>query len=126
MESRKEENKMKKSGLLLAGGIASIVLLTHLGSVVGMAISLFILYFAIKKFLQTNKLFAKIFWGLVGFVVLMAAAANVPAILAIAAAYVLYLVYKNWNKTGSSATIVKENDPFTNFEKQWDELNKNY
>lgn len=117
---------MKKFGLLLAGGIAAIVLLSNLGSVVGLAISLFILYFVLKKFLQADKLFAKVCWGLIGMAMLMASAANAPAILAVAAAYILYLVYKNWNKTDSSSIVVEENDPFTNFEKQWSQLNKNY
>lgn len=115
---------LKKIGLLIAGGIAAIVLLSNLGSVVGLAISLFILYFAFKKFLKAEKLFAKICWGLIGLVVLMAAAANAPAILAVAAAYVLYLVYKNWNKN-KSVVIEKSDDPFTNFEKQWSQLNNN-
>ncbi|MGJ7919152.1 flagellar basal body rod protein [Neobacillus sp. LXY-4] len=117
---------MKKFGLLLAGGIAAIVLLSNLGSVVGLAISLFILYFAFKKFLKANKLFAKICWGLIGLVVLMASAANAPGILAIVAAYVLYLVYKNWNKSNSDSVVVESDDPFTNFEKQWSQLKNNY
>lgn len=115
---------LKKIGLLIVGGIAAVVLLSNLGSVVGLAISMVILYFAFKKFLKAEKLAAKICWGLIGLVVLMAAAANAPAILAVAAAYVLYVVYKNWNKNKTAA--VKENDPFTNFEKQWVEINKNY
>lgn len=117
---------MKKFGLLLAGGVAAIVLLSNLGSVVGLAISLFILYFVFKKFLKTEKLFAKICWGLLGAWILVATAANAPGILAVVAAYILYLVYKNWNKVNHRSVVVEESDPFTNFEKQWSELNKNY
>lgn len=117
---------MKKFGLLLAGGVAAIVLLSNLGSVVGLAISLFILYFVFKKFLKAEGLFAKICWGLIGLAMLMVSAGNAPAILAVAAAYILYLVYKNWNKVSHRSVVVEENDPFTNFEKQWSELNKNY
>jgi lia operon protein LiaI len=50
----------------------------------------------------------------------MATASNVPAILAIAAAYVLYLVYKKWNEDNTPSS--KSDDPFANFEKQWAEL----
>jgi lia operon protein LiaI len=124
MVSRKEEtNMLKKIGLFIAGGIAAVVFLSNLGSVVGLAISLAILYFAFKKFLKAEKLSAKICWGLVGLVVLTAAASNAPAILAVAAAYVLYLIYKNWNKE-KTIVVEKSDDPFTNFEKQWSQLNK--
>jgi lia operon protein LiaI len=116
---------MKKFGLLLAGGIAAIVLLSNVGPMVGLAISLFILYFVFKKFLKADKLFAKICWGLIGMAAFMASASNAPAIIAVAAAYILYLVYKNWNKESSSSVVSEEYDPFTNFEKQWSQLNKN-
>ena len=43
---------------------------------------------------------------------LMASASNIPAVLGIAAAYVLYVVYKNWNKT--KTVVHEEKDPFVN------------
>ncbi|WP_394237774.1 flagellar basal body rod protein [Niallia oryzisoli] len=114
---------MKKFGLLLAGGIAAIVLLHNLGPMVGLVISLAILYFVVKQFIKTDSILMKIGWGILGFVALMSSASNVPAILGIAAAYVLYVVYKNWNKPKN--TIIEESDdPFVNFEKQWSQLNK--
>jgi lia operon protein LiaI len=114
---------MKKFGLLLIGGIAAIVLLQNLAPIVGMVISLAILYFVVKRFLLTDSILMKIGWGIIGFVALMASASNVPAVLGIAAAYILYVVYKNWNK--SKKVVVKEDDdPFVNFEKQWSQLNK--
>ncbi|WP_053361565.1 hypothetical protein [Bacillus sp. FJAT-27251] len=113
---------MKKFGLLLAGGIAALVLISNLGPLFGLAVSLFVLYFIVKQFLVSDSTFKKIIWGALGFFILMAAASNVPAILGIAAAFVLYLVYKKWNagETGSTTS----NDPFANFEKQWSELKK--
>lgn len=114
---------MKKFGLLLIGGIAAIVLLHNLAPMVGLVISLAILYFVVKRFLKTDSILMKIGWGFIGFVALMASASNIPAVLGIAAAYILYVVYKNWNK--SKTVITEENDPFVNFEKQWSQL-KNY
>ena len=114
---------MKKFGLLVVGGIASLVLLANLGSIVGLVISLAILYFMFKKFLKADTTFAKVGWGILGLIVLMITASNAPAILGVVAAYVLYLVYKNWNKEKSM--VVESDDPFTNFEKQWAQL-KNY
>lgn len=114
---------MKKIGLLVAGGIAAMVLISNLGPIIGLGVSLLVLYFVLKQFLKTNSTAAKIGWGIAGFIVLMATASNVPAILGIAAAYVLYLVYKNWDK--KELALKEENDPFVNFEKQWAQLKNN-
>jgi len=115
---------MKKFGLLLVGGIAAIVLLHNLAPMVGLVISVAILYFVVKRFLKTDSILMKIGWGFIGFVALLASASNIPAILGIAAAYILYVVYKNWNKQ-KIVIAEEENDPFVNFEKQWSQL-KNY
>ena len=114
---------MKKFGLLLAGGIAALVLLSNLGSMVALGISIVILYFVVKQFLKADSTLMKIGWGIIGFIVITASASNIPAIIGIAAAYVLYVVYKEWKKNKSAQ--VEENDPFTNFEKQWAEIKKN-
>lgn len=114
---------MKKFGLLLIGGIAALVLISNLGPMVGLVVSLAILYYVFKQFLKTDSMGLKIALGILGVFLLLTAASNVPAIIGIAAAYILYVVYKKWN---SSKSIVKESDdPFQNFEKQWSEL-KNY
>jgi lia operon protein LiaI len=113
---------MKKFGLLLIGGVAAIVLLHNLAPIAAMVISLAILYFVVKQFLKTDSILMKIGWGILGFMALMASASNIPAVLGIAAAYVLYVVYKNWNKP--KTVIKEESDPFVNFEKQWSQLNK--
>lgn len=113
---------MKKFGLLLAGGIAALILISNIGPLIGLAVSMVVLYFIFKQFLKTDSTSKKIAWGIFGLFILMATASNVPAILAIAAAYVLYLVYKKWN---DEKNTYKSDDPFVNFEKQWDELKKN-
>lgn len=114
---------MKKFGLLLIGGIAALVLISNLGPMVGLVVSLAILYYVFKQFLKTDSMGLKIALGILGVFLLLTAASNVPAIIGIAAAYILYVVYKKWN---SSKSVVKESDdPFQNFEKQWSEL-KNY
>jgi lia operon protein LiaI len=114
---------MKKFGLLLAGGIAAIILLSSIIPMVGLAISLLILYYIYKQFLKTNTTGGKIALGIIGFIVLMASISNVPAIIGVVGAYVLYLVYKNWNNQ-KHAVVKNESDPFINFENQWMELNK--
>ena len=91
---------------------------------VGLLVSLALLYFIYKQFLKAESTGGKIALGIIGGILLMASISNAPAIIGVVAAYILYLVYKNWNS--SKNTIIKEeSDPFVNFEKQWNEL-KNY
>ena len=120
----KEENKMKKFGLFIAGGIAAIILLSTIGPMVGLLVSLALLYFIYKQFLKAESTGGKIVLGIIGVIFLMASISNAPAIIGVVAAYILYLVYKNWNSS-KHKVIKEESDPFVNFEKQWNEL-KNY
>lgn len=115
---------MKKFGLLLAGGIAAMILLSTIGPLVGLAVSIVILYFILKQFLKAETKKAKVGLAVLGIFVLLASLHNIPALIGVAAAAVLYLVYKKWNQ--SKHTVKKdENDPFVNFEKQWNELKHN-
>jgi len=115
---------MKKFGLLLAGGLAAVILLSTIGPMVGLLVSLTLLYFIFKQFLKAESIGWKIGLGIIGFIVLMASIHNAPAIIGVAAAYVLYLIYKKWNGQKHNK-VRKENDPFVNFEKQWNELKNN-
>jgi lia operon protein LiaI len=120
---RKGENKMKKFGLLIAGGIAAIILLNTIGPMVVLFVSLALLYFLFKQFLKARSTGGKIGLGIIGFIVLMSSIHHAPAIIGVVALFVLYLVYKKWNE--NKYTFVKEEpDPFVNFEKQWNELKK--
>ena len=114
---------MKKFGLFILGGIAAIVLLSQVGPMIGLVISLAILYFAFKGFIKTDSTLGKVLWAIVGVIALTASASNVPAILGLVAAYILYVVIKKWKKE-KHQVITESSDPFTNFEKQWAELNK--
>ncbi|MGM7723512.1 flagellar basal body rod protein [uncultured Metabacillus sp.] len=116
---------MKKFGYLLLGGVAVIVLLSNLAPMIALAISLIIMYFAYKGFIKTNSTFNKVVLAIIGVIALFASASNLPAILGFVAVYVLYVVYKNWKKP-AKAKLVEDDDPFTNFEKEWNELKGNY
>jgi lia operon protein LiaI len=115
---------MKKLGLIIVGGIAAIILLANLGPMIGLAICSVILYFAFKEFMKTDSTLAKVLWIAIGLITLSALVSNVPAVIGIVAAYVLYIVYKKWNKQ-EKEVVSEKNDPFTNFEKEWNELNRN-
>ncbi|CAG9606989.1 flagellar basal body rod protein [Pseudoneobacillus rhizosphaerae] len=112
---------MKKFGLLVVGGIAAIVLLNTIGPMIGLLISVALLYFIIRQFLKTKSTGGKIGFGIIGFILFMSTIQHVPALIGVAAAYVLYLVYKKWNNSKLTSSK-KDNDPFMNFEKQWNEL----
>lgn len=114
---------MKKFGLLLAGGIAAIILLSTIIPMVALLVSLVLLYFIYKQFLKADKTGGKIALGIIGIIILMASISNAPAIIGVVAAYVLYLVYKKWNLS-KHTTVTEEADPFVNFEKQWNNIKK--
>lgn len=113
---------MKKFGLLLIGGVSAMILLSTIGPMIGFLVSIALLYFIFKQFLKTDSTGGKIGLGIVGFFILMASIHNAPAIIGVVAAYVLYLVYKKWNE--NKQVVIKETDPFVNFEKQWNDINK--
>ncbi|MBM7622415.1 lia operon protein LiaI [Bacillus tianshenii] len=114
---------MKKFGLLLVGVIAFFVLLANIGPLLGLALSLVVSYYAVKEFMKTDSTANKVLWGIIGLIAIGFSIANVPAVLGLVAAYILYLVYKNWNKTKDTIIESKESsDPFTNFEKEWNAL----
>ncbi|CEI81644.1 hypothetical protein J18TS1_25980 [Oceanobacillus oncorhynchi subsp. incaldanensis] len=117
---------MKKFMLFIGGLIAVLVLLANLGPMVLLVLSVGLLYVCFKKFIKTDSVAAKIGWVILGLIVLSITFSNIYAVLGVAAAYALYLIYKNWNTPEDSVVheIKEDDDPFTNFEKQWAELNK--
>jgi lia operon protein LiaI len=115
--------KMKKFGLLIAGGIAALIFLSTIGPMLALAVSIILLYFIYKQFLKAESTGGKIVIGIIGLIVLAVSIPNFPALIGVSAAYVLYLIYKNWN-INKKATARNDNDPFVNFDQQWNELKK--
>ncbi|MGN1387324.1 MAG: flagellar basal body rod protein [Bacillus sp. (in: firmicutes)] len=113
---------MKKFGLFIIGGIAAIVLLVNFVPMLGLAISLGIGYLVLREFLKAKSTGAKLIWGLIGLMVISVSISNLPSIIGLVAAFVLYVVYKKWNER----KVVEDNDsdPFSGFEKEWAKLNK--
>ena len=112
---------MKKVGLFIIGLIALMVVLANVGPLISLAICSIILYFTFRQFMKSESKVAKITWAIISIVMLMAAVSHFPALLGLVAAYILYLVYKKWNK--KDEMIVEDADPFMNFERQWKDLN---
>ncbi|MET1248790.1 flagellar basal body rod protein [Sporolactobacillus sp. STCC-11] len=111
---------MKKIALFLLGAVSLIVLLTQVGSLIGLIVSLAILYFAFKRFNRADSTGGKVLWAIVGIIALCFSISNVPAIIGIIALAGLYFVYKAWNN--EKAADRQPSDPFDHFEKEWKEF----
>lgn len=114
---------MKKLITFTLAVILAIIAMGSLGNIIGLAISLIIVYYSLKQFLKTDSTWQKIAWGIIGVIGLSGLFGNLPALAGIAAIYILYVGYKNWKKE-SPKDIETEHDPFTSFERQWNELEK--
>ncbi|HWK23739.1 MAG TPA: ABC transporter permease [Ureibacillus sp.] len=118
---------MKKLFLLTGGIIAAIVALSLLGPLVGFAFSALLVYLGMHYYVKAKSGFGKVFWVLVGLTGIFACVSNVPALVGLVAIALAYVVYKKWNNeevSFSKAKIIKEDDPFTNFENEWAKLTK--
>jgi len=117
---------MKKLGLILLGVVAVIVALHMLGPLVGLAFSGLFVWLGMHYYVKAKSTFAKVMWVAVGLVGVLSAISNIPALIGLAAIFVLYVVYKKWNNEDASLSLntTKENDPFTNFENEWAKLTK--
>ncbi|WP_099159957.1 flagellar basal body rod protein [Virgibacillus ndiopensis] len=114
---------MKKFMLFVGGLVALLILLGSLGPMVLLGVSVWLLYVIFKQFIKSDSTIGKIGWIIAGLFVLGIALSNVYAVIGLAAAYVLYMIFRNWKKESSPEQEVTTDDPFTNFEKQWQELN---
>ncbi|EQB37381.1 MULTISPECIES: lmo0954 family membrane protein [Virgibacillus] len=117
---------MKKFLLFLAGLTALIILLANLGPMVLLGLGIWLLYVIFKQFMKSESTAGKIGWVILGLIVLSFTISNMFALIGVAAAIALYLIYKSWKKDDHNSIVdeMKYDDPFTNFERQWAEINK--
>src|SRR5699024_8726767 len=117
---------MKKLLLLMFAFIAVIILVVNLGPMILLGVSIWLLYVVFKQFVKSDSTGAKIGWVILGLIILSIATTNVFSMIGVAAAIALYLIYKNWNDDDHDRDphVIDDGDPFTNFERQWSELNQ--
>lgn len=122
---RKEAKRLKKFLLFVAGLIALLILIINLGPMVLLGISIWLLYIVFKQFIKSDSTLGKAVWVIVGLFVLGIALSNSYALLGLVAAYALYSIFKNWRKDEEDPVVkvMEDDDPFTNFERQWADLN---
>src|SRR5699024_6877494 len=104
------------------------ILLINLGPMILLGVSVWLLYLIFKQFMKADSLITKVIWVVIGLILLSISLANMYALIAVAAAFALYWIYKKWNEKKPVVTVVeKSDDPFINFENEWNELsNKNF
>ncbi len=115
---------MKQFLWFIAGLVALAVFVANLGPMIMLAAGVWLLYVIFKQFMKTDSTAKKVLWVILGFVVLSFTVSNIYAVVGIAAAYVLYIIYRKWKRNDSFRSEETQDDPFVNFEKQWAELNK--
>ncbi|MBD1223342.1 flagellar basal body rod protein [Virgibacillus halodenitrificans] len=116
---------MKKFLLFVAGLIALFVLIANIGPMILLGLSIWLLYVVFKKFIKSDSITGKIGWIVLGLVILSITFSNIFAVIGVAAAYILYLIVSNWKKDADDSVVkvMEDDDPFTNFERQWADLN---
>ncbi|MDN4493936.1 ABC transporter permease [Ureibacillus aquaedulcis] len=118
---------MKKFLIFAAGIVAAIIALSMLGPLVGFAFSALLVYLGLHYYVKSNSGFGKVFWVLLGLIGIFTAISNIPALVGLAAIALIYVLYKKWNNEEVSfgkSNLMKEDDPFTNFENEWAKLTK--
>lgn len=113
---------MRKFLLFIVGLVALLVLLANFGPMVILAISVWLLYIVFKKFMESDSMAGKVGWVILGLIILSIGFANIYSILGVVAILVLYWIFKNWKDEPEFSK--DNNDPFTNFEREWADLNK--
>ena len=116
---------MKKLGLAALGITAAIVALVNLGSLLALAFSALIAYAGFHYYRKSNSTISKLFWGGVLVIGLLTAIANVPAFIGIIALVGVLYVWRKWHGSENNNIINNAtDDPFVNFERQWNEITK--
>lgn len=115
---------MKKILMFGLAVVLIIIALASLGNIIGLVISVAIIYYSLRRFLKSDSFWGKVFWVIIGLIGLSFTFSNLPALAGIIAIYLLYVGYKNW-KSDEVVTKKKTNhNPFDQFEQQWNEIKK--
>ncbi len=115
---------MKKFSLALFAIVAGIVALVNLGSLLALVLSALIAYAGFHYFQKSTSALSKILWAAVLLIGLVTGISNVPAFFGIIAIVSLIYVWRKWDNEKRDILLTQTDDPFDNFERQWDEITK--
>lgn len=79
--------------------ITGVTVLANVVPLIGLLISLAIVYYSLRRFLLTANIGAKLGWGIVGLIGLSMVLSNPPAIIAVIVIVLLYYAYQHFEKT---------------------------
>lgn len=117
---------MKKFFLYSAAFITAIIALCLLAPVAGLLISGVLLAAGLHYYTESKSTFGKVMSLVVALAGLVSALSNIPGFIGLAAIGVLFYLYKarKNEKIEFLPGKKEEEDPFTNFEREWANLNK--
>ncbi|ATP39559.1 ABC transporter permease [Solibacillus sp. R5-41] len=117
---------MKKLFVYTAGFFAALVALVLLAPVAGLLVSGLLLAAGLHYYTESTSTFGKVMSLVLALAGLISALSNIPGFIGLVAIAILYYIYKsrkNEKVEIFSTTEKKEEDPFTNFEREWAKLN---
>ena len=115
---------MKKFFLYSAGFVAAIVALVLLAPVAGLLISGLLLAAGLHYYTESTSTFGKVMSLVVALAGLISALSNIPGFIGLVAIGLLFYIYKSRkNEKVEIFSNNKQDDPFTNFEREWANLN---
>jgi lia operon protein LiaI len=104
----------------MLAAVSLIVLLTQIGPMIGLIVALAVLWFAFRRFVRADTTGSKVLWIIIGLIALFVSIGHIPALIGFAALLGLYYAWKKWKNTSNKKK--ETDDPFHNFDKQWNEL----
>lgn len=106
---------MKTFLLICLAVIAALVLLTNLGTMILLLISIAVAYYGVRKFIMATTTGSKVGWGIVILIGASMSLSNIPALIGVVALVVLYYIYKKWQQE-------KQNKYYKDNDLSWDKL----
>lgn len=114
---------MKNFGLVLLGIVAGLALVLNVGPIIVLAVTGAIALVSYHYWKKSQSMFAKVVWMTVLVISVIGSISNIGAFIGIIALIGVYYVYRKWKDRNVNPNVIS-NDPFTNFERQWNELTK--
>jgi lia operon protein LiaI len=116
---------MKKFFLYCAAFIAAMIALGLLLPVAGLLVSGVLLAAGLHYYTESTSTFGKVMSLVVALAGLVSALSNIPGFIGLVAIAILIYIFKTRKKEKLDIISTKtEDDPFTNFEREWAKLNK--
>lgn len=114
---------MKHFLLFIGALLAIIIFLANLGPLIILLVSVWLLYLVFKQFIKSDSTIGKIGWVILALIIVSIGLPNIYAVIGLVALFFLYVIYKKWRDNSAHKNDMP-NDPFINFEEQWNELYK--